>query len=208
MLALVTCGMQQLQAEFVKSSTRAAEAPEPDKPEYAFIGRSNVGKSSLINRLVGRKKLAKTSGTPGKTQLINHFLIEQKWYLVDLPGYGYAKLSKKTRAELAKIIENYLSNRQNLVHVFVLVDIRVPPQEADLEMLRTLGKAGVSCSVVFTKTDKLSANKTQSQAAAFARALKKDWEQLPYFRYSSSVTGAGCEDIIDFIHQTNESLGY
>jgi GTP-binding protein len=147
--------MQIKEAKFVKSSQKTDQCPKPDKPEYAFIGRSNVGKSSLINMLTGRKKLAKISGTPGKTQLVNHFLINDSWYLVDLPGYGYAKVSKSQRKSFGKLIESYIHTRENLMNLFVLIDSRIPLQKRDLDFMISLGEKQIPFSIVYTKTDKL-----------------------------------------------------
>ncbi|PTB91455.1 YihA family ribosome biogenesis GTP-binding protein, partial [Marivirga lumbricoides] len=159
------------EAEFIISNTDHTKCPAPDLPEYAFIGRSNVGKSSLINMLSGRKSLAKISGKPGKTQLINHFLMDKAWYLVDLPGYGYAKVSKKVNAGWGTMINNYLTSRENLVCVFVLIDSRLPPQKVDMEFIDFVGKNGLPLSLIFTKADKQSLNKTNQSIAAFRKNM-------------------------------------
>lgn len=187
------------EAEFVVSNTDYKLCPKPDKKEFAFIGRSNVGKSSLINMLTGRKKLAKISQTPGKTQLINHFLIDDSWYLVDLPGYGYAKISKSKRREWGRMIEEYLSNRENLQLVFVLIDSRLEPQKIDLEFVNWLGKAGVPLALVFTKVDKQSSNKTQKSVAQFKKALLTTWAETPVMFATSAETAVGKEDLTVYI---------
>lgn len=187
------------EAEFVVSNTDYKLCPKPDKKEFAFIGRSNVGKSSLINMLTGRKKLAKISQTPGKTQLINHFLIDDSWYLVDLPGYGYAKISKSKRREWGRMIEEYLSNRENLQLVFVLIDSRLEPQKIDLEFVNWLGKAGVPLALVFTKVDKQSMNKTQKSVAQFKKALLTTWAETPVMFATSAETAVGKEDLTAYI---------
>lgn len=193
-------------AEFVKSSTRETDCPPPKLPEYAFIGRSNVGKSSLINMLTNRKKLAKTSSTPGKTQLINHFLINDEWYLVDLPGYGWARVSKKEKTNWKSMIEEYLKNRSSLVSVFLLVDIRHEPQALDLEFIQWLGEEGVPFAIVFTKVDKLGTTQTQSNVAAYRKKLLQTWEELPMIFITSSEHKKGKKEILDFIYQTNQAI--
>ena len=193
-------------AEFVKSSLKVAECPDRMIPEYAFIGRSNVGKSSLINHLTNRKKLAKTSSTPGKTQLINHFMIDDAWFLVDLPGYGWAQTSKTNKASWKKMIEDYLTIRQNLAAVFVLVDIRHEPQKIDLSFIQWLGEEGIPFSIVFTKADKLGKNQVQSNVAFYKKVLKTTWEELPPTFVTSSLERSGGEEILDFIGRINASL--
>ncbi len=193
-------------AKFIKSSYNYEDLPAPNLPEYAFIGRSNVGKSSLINMLVNRKGLAKTSSKPGKTRSINHFLINNSWYLVDLPGYGYAKVSKKDRDAWQKLIFNYLENRPNLISLFVLIDSRLEPQAKDLDFIRQIGRKGIPFAIVFTKTDKLSRNKVISNIAKFKKALLKDWEELPLMFLSSAVTGEGREQILEFIDDLNQDF--
>ena len=183
-----------------------SECPEQTLPEYAFIGRSNVGKSSLINHLTNRKKLAKTSGTPGKTQLINHFIINESWFLVDLPGYGWAQTSKTNKATWKKMINEYLEKRPSLACVFVLVDIRHEPQSIDMEFIQWLGEEGIPFSIVFTKADKLGKTQVQSQVAAYKRKLKASWEELPTTFVTSSVDKIGGEEILDFIGRINESI--
>jgi len=192
------------EAEFIISNTDYKKSPEPTLPEYAFIGRSNVGKSSLINMLTNRKSLAKTSSTPGKTQLINHFLMDKTWYLVDLPGYGYAKVSKKQQAGWSGMIAGYLKNRENLVCVFVLIDARHNPQKADLEFINFLGLNQLPIAFIFTKADKQSFNKTQKIINIYKKTLKASWEEFPPSFISSATAKTGKEEIISFIHQLNE----
>jgi len=191
-------------SEFVTSSAKLAQCPEPNLPEYAFIGRSNVGKSSLINRITGRKKLAKTSSTPGKTQLINHFIINQEWYLVDLPGIGYAKVSKSQRQKWQKMTTHFLLKRENLLNIFVLIDSRLEPQPIDIEFINWLGASQLPFTIVFTKTDKLSLNKLEINVERFKAVLSKSWEELPLMIISSATTGKGKEDILKLIESTNE----
>lgn len=190
-------------AEFVISNTDYKKCPAPDKPEYAFIGRSNVGKSSLINMLTGRSKLAKTSGKPGKTQLINHFLINDNWFLVDLPGYGWAQVSKTLKEKWDKMIREYLINRENLYNVFVLVDSRIPPQKIDLEFIQWLGERGVPLSIIFTKADKRNSPKIQTAIADFKKELKRTWEEIPPIFITSSVNKTGQKEILSFISDIN-----
>lgn len=198
-------------AEFVKSSQELNQCPQPDMPEFAFIGRSNVGKSSLINMLVEKKYLAKTSSQPGKTQLINHFIINDEWYLVDLPGYGYAKTSMENRKRWRMMIENYLLKRENLLTVFVLIDSRIEPQKNDVEFINFLGENGVPIKLIFTKTDKQSAKKTQDSLELFKQTLSEYWEELPEIIFTSSEnkTGRGevletIENIIPYFNPLNE----
>lgn len=193
-------------AEFVKSSGKWQECPEGNIPEYAFIGRSNVGKSSLINGMLNRKDLAKTSGTPGKTQLINHFIINESWYLTDLPGYGYAKVSKVMRRDFEKLINNYILNRNNLVNLFVLVDSRHSPQNIDLEFIQWCGESGVPFSIVFTKADKLKPNVLIKNVEDYKAELHKTWEDLPEIYVTSGEKKTGTEEILSFIQKTNEFL--
>ena len=192
---------------FVKSSQKWQDCPEPNLPEYAFIGRSNVGKSSLINALMNQKDLAKTSQTPGKTQLINHFLVNEEWYLTDLPGYGYARVSKSQRKDFEKLITNYILNRENLVHLFVLVDIRHLPQKIDLEFIEWCGENQISFSIIFTKSDKM---KTQAAAeksvAEYKKILLETWEELPNIFVTSAEKKLGGEQILDFIEETNKII--
>ncbi len=191
-------------AQFMQSVTDWKKCPAPHLPEYAFIGRSNVGKSSLINMLVRNSKLAKTSSKPGKTQTINHFLINQNWYLVDLPGYGYASISKTMREKWTKMIRDYLLLRENLQVVFVLVDSRLEPQKIDLDFINSLGEDGVPFAIIFTKTDKLSANKVQGNVQRLKNKLAESWEEMPYMMLSSAETGKGRDEILNFIEQINE----
>ena len=192
-------------AEFVKSSSSLKECPSPDMPEYAFIGRSNVGKSSLINMLCANGGLAKTSATPGKTRLINHFLINSSWYLVDLPGYGYAKVSKSARKDFDKVLFNYLGKRENLYCVFVLIDSRIPPQGIDLEFISRLGEMQIPFSLIFTKIDKVAQKLSSENIKSFKTELLKTWDELPPCFYTSSVKKQGKEEILEFIEKTNLS---
>lgn len=191
-------------AEFVQSVTDWKKCPTENLPEYAFIGRSNVGKSSLINMLVNNRKLAKTSSKPGKTQTINHFIINKNWYLVDLPGYGYASISKTMREKWQKMIHDYLTRRENLQLVFVLVDSRLEPQKIDLEFINNLGENGVPFAIIFTKTDKISTSKIQSNVQRFYNKLAENWEEMPYRLLSSAESGRGRDEILDFIEQINQ----
>jgi len=186
-------------SEFLQSNTEIEKCPKPDKAELAFIGRSNVGKSSLINMLTGRKALAKVSGRPGKTQLINHFLINTSWYLVDLPGYGWAKVSKTKKEKWSKMIEHYILERPNLVCLFVLIDSRLPPQAIDTEFMEWLGESQIPFCMVFTKVDKQSKNKTESLIAAYRRKMLSLWEELPPHYVTSSTTGHGKEELIEYM---------
>jgi len=188
-------------AIFLKSSTSVSQCPIPDKPEFAFIGRSNVGKSSLINMLAGKKGLAKISGTPGKTRLINHFIINNEWYLVDLPGYGYARISKKARAEWEKMIKDYLKIRRNLLCIFLLVDVRLQPQPSDLEMMDWIAEQARPFVVVFTKSDKLSKRVLTENTGAYINYLRQEWETPPVMIISSSITGLGHDVIIKLISE-------
>ncbi len=193
-------------AEYVISSPRVALCPKTNEPEYAFIGRSNVGKSSLINMLTGHKGLAKTSATPGKTMLINHFKINDEWFLVDLPGYGYAKRSKKAQDELTQMISSYILEREQMVNLFLLVDCRHEPQKIDLEFMEWLGENGIPFSIVFTKADKLTGGKAAGNVHHYLAILKKQWEELPPHFLTSSETRMGREEILDYIEQINQSL--
>ena len=193
-------------AEFVVSNSRVEKCPTTGLPEYAFIGRSNVGKSSLINMLTGRKGLAMTSQKPGKTQLINHFIINKEWHLVDLPGYGFAKRSKKEREELRKMIERYVTRREQLTNLFVLIDSRLKPQTIDLEFIRFLGEFGVPFSIIFTKADKNKRGVLKSNVQGFLATLKEEWEELPPYFVSSSTSNLGREEILNYIEQINGSL--
>ncbi|SIT97774.1 GTP-binding protein [Epilithonimonas bovis DSM 19482] len=198
--------MQIKTAEFVKSSQKWQECPEPNLPEYAFIGRSNVGKSSLINAMMNHKDLAKTSQTPGKTQLINHFLVNENWYLTDLPGYGYAKVSKSLRKDFEKLITNYILNRKNLVNLFVLVDIRHTPQKIDLEFMQWCGESGVPFSIVFTKADKLKPGAAEKNVGIYKNDLLQTWEELPDLYITSAEKKTGGDLILDYIQKTNDFL--
>ncbi len=193
-------------AVFVESNTDVEKCPDRNIPEYAFIGRSNVGKSSLINRLCDKKKLAKTSGRPGKTQLINHFLINDNWFLVDLPGYGYAKTSKSQRKQLSKIIDQYLRGREQLVLIFLLIDIRHDPQPNDLKFINELGENGVPFALVFTKADKLKPDQIKKNLGVYCERLLETWQELPPYFVSSAETGTGKKQILDFIADTNAKL--
>lgn len=193
-------------ATFVSSNTTVTKCPETNLPEFAFIGRSNVGKSSLINMLTNRSKLAKTSSFPGKTQLINHFIINDNWYLVDLPGYGWAKVSKESRENWQKMIKAYLQQRQNLACVFLLIDSRHEPQKSDLEFIQMLGTIGVPFVLVFTKTDKQSLNKTQEAVAVYKKKLLETWEELPPIFLSSAEEKKGRDEILDFIESVITDL--
>lgn len=191
-------------AEFVISSARADRCPPTEgKPEYAFIGRSNVGKSSLINMLTGRKKLAMTSATPGKTLLINHFSINNEWYLVDLPGYGYAKRGKKEMEKLRNLIEYYVLERKELTCLFVLIDSRLTPQRIDLEFIQWLGEEGVPFALIFTKADKSKTTELRKNVDSFLNELRKEWEELPPHFVTSSAQGRGRDEVLDYIEQIN-----
>ena len=193
-------------AEYVISNADARKCPEGNIPEYAFIGRSNVGKSSLINMLTERNALAKTSATPGKTLLINHFLINKEWYIVDLPGYGYAKRSKDSRDKFRKIIEGYILHREQMTNLFVLVDSRHDPQKIDLEFMDWLGENGVPFSIVFTKMDKLGKVVGVSNVKKYLKKLKESWEELPPYFMTSSEDGRGREELLEYIEEINKSL--
>ncbi|MFI3321731.1 MAG: ribosome biogenesis GTP-binding protein YihA/YsxC [Rikenellaceae bacterium] len=193
--------MEITKAKFICSSSKAEQCPKDSVREVALIGRSNVGKSSLINMLCGMKMLAKVSGTPGKTRLINHFLVNDEWYLVDLPGYGYAKTSKNTRKEFAKIITDYIEKSENLFYLFVLVDVRHEPLKNDLEFMQYLAAQEVPFGIIFTKADKLSANKCESSVAKYRRLLKAEWEELPSMIVTSSESKRGKEDVLNFIEE-------
>lgn len=195
-------------AKFVKSSSSIKQCPAPNLPEYAFIGRSNVGKSSLVNMLTGNRRLAKISGKPGKTQLINHFLINDNWFLVDLPGYGFARVSKTQRDSFSKMTSEYILNRENLHCIFVLVDIRLEPQKIDDEFISWLGQKQVPLAIIFTKSDKLGVNKLASAVEKYQQHLSQYWEELPPLFTSSAITQKGREEILQFIHGiNNQNLG-
>lgn len=193
-------------AEYVISNSDVRKCPEGNTPEYAFIGRSNVGKSSLINMLTGRTALAKTSATPGKTLLINHFIINNSWYIVDLPGYGFAKRSKESREKFQKMIESYILHRMQMTNLFVLVDSRHKPQKIDLEFMEWLGENGVPFSIVFTKMDKLGKVAGPRNVQEYLNVLKETWEELPPYFMTSSEDGRGRDEILDYIAEINENL--
>lgn len=189
------------EAKFAGSCTRVSQKPSRRLPEFAFIGRSNVGKSSLINMLCGNRKLAKTSATPGKTQLINHFIINDSWYLVDLPGYGFAKISQKGREELRRMINDYIGRSEEMVALFVLIDSRHDITRIDREFLAGLGENGIPFAIIFTKSDKLGPNALEAQIERDKEILSEDWEEMPPMFASSAETGAGKEEILDYIQQ-------
>lgn len=192
-------------AKFIISNSRADMCPKHDRPEYAFIGRSNVGKSSLINMLTGRKALAKTSSTPGKTLLINHFLINNDWYLVDLPGYGYAQRGKSEMSKLKSLIEHYVLEREELTCLFVLIDSRHELQAKDAEFIRMLGENGVPFGIIFTKADKLSKTAAKNNVENICKALSEEWEELPPYFVTSSATGLGKDEVLGFIDDCNRT---
>lgn len=198
--------MEITSAEFKISSSRADMCPQGNLPEYAFIGRSNVGKSSLINMLTKRPKLAMTSSTPGKTLLINHFLINKEWYLVDLPGYGYAQRGKKMMEKIQKLIEYYVLEREQMTCLFVLLDSRLEPQKIDLDFMEWLGENGVPFAIIFTKADKQSIAKTRSNVNRYLNKLKEQWEELPPHFVSSSENKTGRKEILDYIDSINQSI--
>lgn len=193
-------------SEFVISNTDVNKCPQDGLPEYAFIGRSNVGKSSLINMLTGHKGLAMTSSTPGKTLLINHFIIDKKWYLVDLPGYGYAKRNQKMQGKISDIIHNYILGREQLTSLFLLIDSRLSPQKIDMEFITWLGENGVPFGIIFTKVDKLSKAKVNENVETVLNVLRESWEELPPYFLSSSEKGIGKDEILNYIDQVNKSL--
>ena len=198
--------MEIKSAEFVISNTKVALCPQGNLPEYAFIGRSNVGKSSLINMLTNRSKLAMTSATPGKTLLINHFLVNKEWYLVDLPGYGYAARGKRQVDKIQKIIEDYVLEREQMTNLFVLIDVRHDPQKIDLEFFEWLGENGVPFSIIFTKADKVTLSKAKANVEAYMKKLSEQWEELPPYFLSSSEKKTGRVEILDYIDSINKSL--
>jgi len=199
--------MKITSAEFIISNSDASKCPNEPLPEYAFIGRSNVGKSSLINMLTNHKNLAKISGKPGKTQLINHFKINQNWFLVDLPGYGYARVSKKTKETFQKFITDYFETREQLVCAFVLIDIRLEAQKIDLEFINYLGEAGVPFCIIFTKADKIGKVKAQQNVAAYKKkVLANGWEEMPQHFTTSSSDGTGKEELLTFIDTINHDF--
>lgn len=193
-------------AEFIVSSADVMKCPLPDRPEYAFIGRSNVGKSSLINMLTGNARLAKTSSTPGKTQLINHFMINDSWYLVDLPGYGYARTPKKMREQFSAMIRNYILRRENMVCLFVLIDSRHEPRQIDLDFMAWLGENGVPFVMVFTKADKLTAAQQKSCISDYEKVMLESWERMPGAFLTSAETGLGKIEILDYIGELNQEV--
>lgn len=199
--------MEIHQAEFIISNSDVSKCPETTLPEYAFIGRSNVGKSSLINMLTNNKKLAKISSKPGKTQLINHFLIDKTWYLVDLPGYGFAKIAKSQRIKWEKFVVQYIRERANLMVLFVLIDSRIPPQKIDLEFMEMLGESGVPFAMVFTKTDKLSSSKMAKALQAYKNEMLKKWEVMPTVFNTSAVSAHGKTSLLNYISEINTSYG-
>ena len=198
--------MQIKSAKFVVSNQTVSNCPDNLLPEYAFIGRSNVGKSSLINMLTNQKKLAKTSGRPGKTQLINHFIINEKWYLVDLPGYGYARVSKKTKKIFQAFIKAYFKERKQLVCAFVLIDIRHKPQEIDLKFMQWLTENEIAFSIIFTKSDKLKPNDIQNKISSYKGIVEEIWEEMPNYFITSSTKHVGKESLLNFIGTVNSSL--
>lgn len=194
-------------AEFVISNSDVSKCPKDPLPEYAFIGRSNVGKSSLINMITNHKNLAKTSSKPGKTQLINHFKINNNWFLVDLPGYGYAKVSKKTKDTFQQFITDYFEKREQLVCAFVLIDIRLEAQKIDLEFINYLGESEIPFCLIFTKADKIGKTKVQNHIATYKKQLlANDWEEMPPFFVSSSLEGTGKDEILLYIDQINQDI--
>ncbi|WP_167615179.1 ribosome biogenesis GTP-binding protein YihA/YsxC [Maribellus sediminis] len=197
--------MEIKEAQFLMSNTEVEKCPAPNKPEYAFIGRSNVGKSSLINMLTNKKSLAKTSGKPGKTRLLNHFLINKEWYLVDLPGYGYAKVPKAERMKWEKMLQNYILKRENLYCLFVLIDSRHPAQQVDLEFMEWLGVSEIPFSIIFTKTDKLRPVELEENLKAYEKKMFETWETMPGYFISSAETGAGKDEILAFIDDINKN---
>ncbi|MBQ4521143.1 MAG: YihA family ribosome biogenesis GTP-binding protein [Bacteroidaceae bacterium] len=198
--------MEITSAKFVISNTQLSKCPQDGKPEYAFIGRSNVGKSSLINMLARNKKLAMTSATPGKTLLINHFLFNEQWYLVDLPGYGYAQRGKKQQEKITQIIETYILEREQMTCLFVLLDCRHEPQKIDLEFMEWLGENGVPFAIVFTKTDKLSGGKLKMNIDTYKKVLSEQWEELPPIFTTSSEKNLGRKELLDYIDEINKNL--
>lgn len=195
--------MEIKEARFVVSNTDVKKCPPPDKPEYAFIGRSNVGKSSLINRITNKKTLAKISGKPGKTRLINHYLINEEWYLVDLPGYGYAEVPKKERLKWEQFLKRYILQRENLYCLFVLIDSRHEPQKPDLEFMEWLGISEVPFTIIFTKIDKLRPEELKTNLENYEKKMFETWETMPGYYISSAETGDGTNEILDFIELLN-----
>ncbi len=198
--------MQIKSAEFLMSNSEVAKCPKDRLPEYAFIGRSNVGKSSLINMLMLRKSLAKTSGRPGKTQLINHFLINKKWYLVDLPGYGYARVSKTSKKTFQKFITNYFEKREQMILAFVLVDCRHEPQPIDLEFMQWMGESGIPFNIIFTKADKLKPKALERNIALYAEKMLETWEEMPPYFITSATDSTGRDEVLKYIEELNASI--
>ena len=198
--------MEIKSAEFVMSNTRIDRCPQTGLPEYAFIGRSNVGKSSLINMLTRKPKLAMTSATPGKTMLINHFVINKAWYLVDLPGYGYAQRGKKAKDKLTQMIESYILDREQMTNLFLLIDIRHEPLTIDLEFIEWLGENGVPFAIIFTKADKLGLQRQRENVEKYLARLAEQWEELPPYFVTSSEKGLGRKEVLDYIEQINKDL--
>jgi GTP-binding protein len=197
--------MEITQARFVVSNSDYLKCPQPDRPEYAFIGRSNVGKSSLINMLTGRKNLAKISGTPGKTQLINHFIINESWYLVDLPGYGFAKISKSVRLKWEKMIEDFLIHRANLRTTFILIDSRLEPQKSDIDFITWFGRKELNFVILFTKSDKISKNRLLTNMEKYKQGLLEQWEEPPLSIITSAKTGKGKDTVLQLIEEMNSN---
>lgn len=198
--------MQIKSAEFVMSNSEVAKCPKDRLPEYAFIGRSNVGKSSLINMLMQRKNLAKTSGRPGKTQLINHFLINKNWYLVDLPGYGYARVSKSSKKTFQKFITNYFEKREQMLLAFILVDCRHEPQPIDMEFMQWMGESGIPFNIIFTKADKMKPKALERNIAAYTTKMLETWEEMPQYFITSASEFTGREEVLKYIDELNNSL--
>ena len=198
--------MEISNAEFIVSNTDVKKCPPGHLPEYAFVGRSNVGKSSLINMLTGRKGLAMTSATPGKTMLINHFLINDSWYIVDLPGYGYARRGMKGQEQIRTIIEDYILEREQMTNLFLLIDSRLEPQKIDMEFMEWLGENGIPFSIIFTKADKLKGGRLKMNINAYIRELRKQWEELPPYFVSSSEDRMGRTEILDYIESINKEV--
>ena len=198
--------MNVAHAEFVVSNTKVEQCPKSKIPEYAFIGRSNVGKSSLINMLCNRKKLAKTSSRPGKTQLINHYLINKQWHLVDLPGYGYARISKTQKKTFQKFIVDYFVKRKELIAAFLLIDLRHKPQTIDLEFMHWLGKNWIPFSIVFTKADKLKEKEIKNNIYEYFKRLRDDWEEIPKHFITSSEKSIGKDELLSYINKINDSI--
>lgn len=198
--------MQIKSAEFLMSNSEVAKCPKDRLPEYAFIGRSNVGKSSLINMLMLRKSLAKTSGRPGKTQLINHFLINKNWYLVDLPGYGYARVSKTSKKTFQKFITNYFEKREQMILAFVLVDCRHEPQPIDLEFMQWMGESGIPFNIIFTKADKLKPKALERNIALYVEKMLETWEEMPPYFITSASDSTGRDEVLKYIEELNASI--